>query len=324
MAVDFSAIDLKAKLDLPKTGMVALLPPPCLRDRTRAMEGLAKSLGIKVAGSADVPHGFAVGGPAGQVEVFAASGAIRGRNTDQLSRFADERRSWAEVVRTKTTDGVVHGLGPKTSRLLQAKAQRLLEGSGLTEKPSQVGVVLGQWARLDEKGKELESGAGRATVQFAYAVEGIPLIGAGAKTNIHFDPDDKGADGVIARFFHVHRGFEASKDLRLLEVERVFEPLLTQTWSGIESTKGKTRITVTAAEFGLLALPADVVQRFAAPALRVEGTVSGLAARDGKEVTIRFGQYLPLVEPKTLGAAGLGSAGPIHPGQVVVSRDKGE
>ena len=319
MPIDFSAVDLQAKPDIPKTGMAALMPPPCLRDRTRVVEGLAKSLGIKVVGSADVPHGFAVGGPSGQVEVFAASGAVRGRNTDQLSRFPDERRKWAEVVRAK--DGV-YGLGPKTARLLQTQAQRLLEASGLTEKASRVGVVLGQWARLDESGKELESGPGRATVQFAYAVEGIPLIGAGAKTNLHLDPDDNGAEGVIARFFHVHRGFEAAKTLRLLTIEQAFEPLLKQTWSGVESTK-KTRMTITAAEFGLLALPADVQQRFAAPALRVEGTVSGLVPTDGREVVIRFGQYLPLVDPKALAEAGLGSAGSILPGQVVASRSKG-
>lgn len=324
MAIDISAVELKAKPDIPRTGMAAMLPPPCLRERTRAMEGLAKSLGVKVAGAADVPHGFAMGGPSGQVEVFAASGAVRGRNTDQLSRYPDERRSWGEVVREQTQDGVVYGLGPKTSKLLQTRAQRLLESAGLAEKAARVGVALGQWAKLDESGKEVESGAGRATVQFAYAVEGIPLIGAGAKTNVHFDPDDRGADGVIARFFHVHRGFEASKDLRLIGLEQAFEPLLTQTWSGIESTRGKTRITVTAAQFGLLALPADVAQRFAAPALQVEGTVSGLTARDGKEVAIRFGQYLPLVDPKVLAGAGLGSAGTILPGQVVVSREKGE
>jgi hypothetical protein len=319
MPVDFSAIDFKAKPDVPKTGMVALLPPPCLRDRTRAVEGLAKSLGIKVVGSADVPHGFAVGGPGGQVEVFSASGAVRARNTDQLSRYPDERRKWAEVVRSK--EGA-YGLGPNTAKLLQTRAQRLLEASGLTEKASRVGVVLEQWAKLDESGKELESGAGRATVQFAYAVEGIPLIGAGAKTNLHFDPDDKGADGVIARLFHVHRGFEAAKSLQLLAIEQAFAPLLKQTWSGTESTK-KTRITITVAEFGLLALPADVQQRFAAPALRVEGTVSGLVPKDGREVAIRFGQYLPLVDPRALAEAGLGSAGAILPGEVVASRSKG-
>lgn len=324
MAIDFSAVEFKARLDVPKTGLVAILPAPCLRERTRAVEAVAKSLGIKVVGSADVPHGFAVGGPDGQVEVFAASGAVRARNTEQLSRYNDERRPWADVTRERTKDGTVYGLGANTARQLQARSERLLESSGLAVKPSGIRVAVGQWARLDESGKEVESGPGRATVQFSYALEGIPLIGAGAKTNVHFDPDERGADGVIARFFHVHRGSEAAKDIRLLDIEQAFEPLLKQTWSGIESKSKQTRITITAAEFGLLALPADVPQRVASPALRLEGTVSGLVPRDGREISIRFGQYLSLVEPKWLAEAGLGSAGDIVPGQVVASRDRGE
>lgn len=324
MALDFSAVDLKARLEIPKTGLVALLPSPCLRERSRAVDTLAKSLGIKVVGSADVPHGFAVGGPDGQVEVFAASGAVRARNTKQLSRFNDERRPWADVTRERTKDGPVYGLGANTAKLLQAHSERLLDASGLAVEPSGIRVAVGQWARLDESGKEVESGPGRATVQFSYAIEGIPLIGAGAKTNVHFDPDERGAEGVIARFFHVHRGFEAAKDIRLLDIEQAFEPLLKQTWSGIESKSRKTRITITAAEFGLLALPADVPQRLAGPALRIEGTVSGLVPRGGREVSIRFGQYLSLVEPKWLAEAGLGSAGDIVPGQLVAGRGRGE
>jgi hypothetical protein len=322
MAIDFSAVDFKARLDVPKTGLVAILPPPCLRERTRAVDALVKSLAIKVVGSADVPHGFAFGGPDGQVEIFAASGAVRARNTEQLCRFNDERRPWADVTCERTKDGPVYGLGANTAGRLQAHSERLLDASGLAVTPSGVRVAVGQWARLDESGKEVESGPGRATVQFTYALEGIPLIGAGAKTNIHFDPDERGADGVIARFFHVHRGSEAAKDIRLLDIEQAFQPLLTQTWSGIESKPGQTRITITAAEFGLLALPADVPQRFACPALRLEGTVSGLAPRRGREVSIRFGQYLSLVEPKWLAEAGLGSAGAIVHGQLVAGRGR--
>jgi hypothetical protein len=323
MAIDFSAVDFKCRLDVPKTGLIAILPAPCLRERSRAVDALVQSLGIKVLGSADVPYGFAVGGPDGQVEVFAASGAVRARNTEQLSRFNDERRPWADVTCERTKDGPVYGLGANTARRLQAHSERLLDASGLAVKPSGVRVAVGQWARLEESGKEVESGPGRATVQFAYAIEGIPLIGAGAKTNIHFDPDETGADGVIARFFHVHRGSEAAKDIRLLDIEQAFEPLLKQTWSGIECKSKHTCITITAAEFGLLALPADVPQRVAGPALRLEGTVSGLVPRDGREVSIRFGQYLSLVEPKWLAEAGFGSAGDIVPGQLVAGRGKG-
>ena len=317
MALDFSAIDFKVKLPSPDGALVAVLQPPCPRDRMRSIDALVDELGIKVGGQADVPHGFAVGGPNGQVEVFAASGAVRGRNTDQLSKYEDERRPWRDVTREKEEKGAVYRLGKRAEERLQARAQRLLEAMKLTQKAATVQVTLGQWARLDEKGKELESGPGRATVQYAYTIEGIPLIGAGAKTNVHFDPDGEGADGVIARFFHVLRDFEAARDVRLLDIERAFAPLLTQTWSGIEAERERTRIAITSAKFGLLAMPADIPQRVAVPALQVEGVVSGLVPQDGKEVSVRFGQYLSLVEPKSLASVGYGTAGAIVAGQLM-------
>ena len=316
MAIDFSAIDFKAKLPVPDSGLIAVLPLPCARERMRSVDALVESLGIKAAGSADVPHGFAVGGPNGQVEVFAASGAIRGRNTDQLARYEDERRPWPDISREDQDGIAAFRLGKRIEERLQARSQELLERMELAEKPAGVRVVLGQWARLDEKGKELESGPGRATVQYDYAIEGIPLIGAGAKTNVHFDPDGERGDGIIARFFHVHRGFEAARDIRLLDIERAFEPLLKQTWSGIESERKRTRIAITEAKFGLLAMPADIPQRVAVPALQVEGVVSGLMPKDGQEISVRFGQYLSLFEPQSLASAGYGTAGAIVPGQM--------
>jgi hypothetical protein len=317
MAIDFSALDIRTKIPTPKTGLIAVLPAPCLRERMHAADALVKALKIRVAGSGDVPHGFAVGGPNGQIEIFAASGAVRARNTDQLSRFEDERRPWTDVVKDKSDNGVVYRLGERTAKNLEAQARRLFDELRFEAQPAVTRVELGQWARLDESGKEVESGPGRATVQYSYAVEGTPLIGAGAKTNVHFDPDGKDSGGIIARFFHVHRGFELAKEIRLFDLERALEPLLTQTWSGLESKSGRTRITITAAKFGLLALPADVPQRIAAPALQVEGHVSGLVARSDEEVTIRFGQYLPLAEPKALASAGYGTAGAIIPGQLI-------
>ena len=323
MPLDFSALDIRVDIPLPKTGLIAILPAPCLRDRMRTADALLKALKIQVSGSGDVPHGFAVGGPNGQVEVFTASGAIRARNTEQLSRFEDERRPWNDVAKTKTDRGTSYRLGERTEKNLLAQARRLFEELHLDAKPANTQVELGQWARLDESGKELDSGPGRATVQFSYAVDGSPLIGAGAKTNVHFDPDEREAGGVIARFFHVHRGFEAAKEVRLMDMKQAFEPLLRQTWSGIEPKSGRTRITITSAKYGLLALPADVPQRVAAPALQVEGFVTGLPGGE-REATIRFGQYLSLADPKALADIGYGSAGAIIHGQLIGKGRKAE
>ena len=83
-------------------------------------------------------------------------------------------------------------------------------------------------------------------------------------------------------------------------------------------------MSITSAEYGLLALPADVPQRFAAPALVVEGSIAGVTAGDGSEVALRFGQYLPLTDAVSLAEAGLGSSGPLLPGSVVRRRRKGQ
>jgi hypothetical protein len=325
MPIDFADVDFQVRVpDIPTSAPAAVLSAPCLRDHARAVDGLAKALGFDVRATVDVPHGFAAGSPAGQVEVFAASGALRARNTDRLAKFEDERREWADVVKDDSdpTIGIVYRLGDATSKRLTATSRRLLKSLELDTDGASTAVRLGQWARLDEDGRELESGPGRATVQLTYSVDGVRLIGPGAKTNIHFDPDEAGEGGVIARFFHVHRGAEGANDVRLVGIEEAFQPLLTQTWSGITPDAQRARLSITSIQYGLLALPADVPQRHAAPALVVEGSLAGVVAGDGSEVTLRFGQYLPLTSAASLAEAGLGSTGPVIAGTVVTRRPR--
>jgi hypothetical protein len=325
MPIEISELDIRVTLpDIPSSAPVATIPAPCLREHAQAVDGLVKALGFDVKGTVDVPHGYAVGGPSGQVEIFSASGAVRARNTDQLAKFDDERRRWYDVTKQETDDGIIHHLGDETVKRLTATSLHLLGSIGLASDYATIGVSVGQWALLDESGTELESGPGRATVQLGYAVEGVRLIGPGAKTNIHFDPDDAGQGGVIARFFHVNRGFDGTKDVRLLSLDEAFLPILTQTWSGITLDPTMAKVSITSAEYGLLALPADVAQRFAAPVLVVEGSIAGVIARDGSEVELRFGQYLPLTNAASLAEAGLGSSGPVLPGSVVRRRRKGK
>jgi hypothetical protein len=321
MPLTISDLEIKTDLpDIPDSIPVAVLASPCAKDKGGAARRLAEILDLEVAGTVDVPHGYAVGGSRGQVEVFAASGAIRARNTDRLSAYPDERRKWADA---KLGDDGFQ-LGRRSTERLTKSAMEILEKSGLSDNWADLDVVLGQWALLDEKGNELESGPGRATVRLSYAAEGIPLIGPGAKTHLHFDPDEEGAGGLLARFFHVHRAVEATADVATQSLEEAFEPLLTQSWAGLEVDPSSARLSITSAKLGLLALPADVAQGFAAPALAVEGELTGAVAGDGRVLTVGFGQYLALAHPKSLASSGLATSGPIVPGEVVRRRGKGE
>lgn len=313
--VDF-VVDLP---DIPRTAPIVRHAPPCLRDRADTTKALAEVLDIDLRGTAQVPHGFIYGSDRGQVEVFAASGAIRARNAERLSAFEDERREWHDVERGD--DGSFR-LAADTAKLVSHQGIELLRRIGIRDEFADIDVSLGQWARLDEKGNEDESGPGRATVRLSYTAQGLPLIGAGAKTNLHFDPEDGGRGLALARMFHVHRDIEGAGDVATQSLEEAFAGLLAQSWSGAGLRDGEGRMTITGATFGLLALPADVVQSFAAPALMVEGSVSGVEVGRDETATVRFGQYLPLVHPKALAEAGFGGS-ELTPGVVVRGRNQG-
>ena len=311
MPLTFKDIDFAVDLpDIPATAPVVGHTPPCIKDSDETTRALAEVLQIDLKGTAELPHGYAVGSDRGQVEVFSASGAVRARNAERLSAYPDERRKWSEVERDD--DG--------TYRLADGLARHLV---GLGDEPAAIDVSLGQWAQLNEDGKEVDSGTGRATVRFSYAVEGLALIGPGAKTNLHFDPGDDGRSVELARMFHVHRGLAARGEVATQSLEEAFAGLLAQNWSSHGIREGEGRITITAATFGLLALPADVVQTFAAPALMVEGAISGVEVGKDETVTVRFGQYLPLAHPTALAEAGYGG-GRLEPGTVVAGRARGK
>ena len=321
MTLTFRDIDFKVELpDIPATTPVVSHAPPCARDRDETTRAIAEVLQIDIRGTAQLPYGYAVGSDRGQVEVFAASGGIRARNIERLAAYPDEHRKWSGVERD---DNGTFRPDDELTRHLIGHGKELLDRVGLGAEPSGIDVSLGQWAHLDESGKELDSGTGRATVRLSYAAEGLALIGPGAKTNLHFDPGDDGRSVVLARMFHVHRGIAAAGEVATQSLDQAFAGLLAQRWSGHGIRQGEGRITITAAKFGLLALPADIAQTFAAPALMVEGEVSGVEVGKDETVSVRFGQYLPLAHPKALAEAGYGG-GQLEPGAVVRGRTKGK
>lgn len=304
MPIPFRDIDFRVKLpDIPSTMPAAVTEGQCAHERVEAMRTLAAVLGIDDAIEVTLPFGHALAGKAGQVEFFAASGAVRARNIPLLSRFDDERRDWPDVEKVDTNEGVSYQLGRGTSDRLVEEARELLGRAGLADDGvAGVDVVLGRWAMLDEKGREQESGPGRATVRMSYAVEGTPLIGAGAKTNLHYDPVD--GRPTLARMFHVQRKVVDVREVRMGDIEEAFSAFLADPFLGEKSGKGG-RIVVTAVRAGLLALPADTPQRVAYPALAIEGTVESLKDERKGGYEVRFGRYVPAASPEALRRAGV-------------------
>ena len=304
MPISFRDIDFRVELpEIPSAMPAAVTEGQCGHERVEAMRTLAAVLEIDEPIEVTLPFGHALAGKAGQVEFFAASGAVRARNIPLLSRFEDERRDWPDVEKVETGEGVSYRLGERTSGRLLEEARDLLGRSGLADDGvADVDVFLGRWALLDERGRERESGPGRATVRMSYAVEGTPLIGAGAKTNLHYDPVD--GRPTLARMFHVHRRVVDVREVRTGDTEKAFSAFLADPFLEQQSKKGG-RIAVTAVHAGLLALPADTPQRVAYPALAIEGTVEGLKDERKGDNELRFGRYVPAASPEALRRAGV-------------------
>lgn len=308
--------DISFKADLPDLGgvmPVTRFQPPCLKDAQEQARAFAEALGIGIRATVSVPHGLMAAGDDGQVEFFAASGALRGRNTAMMARYDDERRDWPDLEKFDGPDGVDFRLGPDAAGQLLSAAHAVLERAGI--EPGRAAfdrVALERWAQLDEKGNERDAGPGRATVQYVYTVAGVPLLGPGAKTNMHYDPADRG--GTLVRFFHVNRPHDEVAEVRTAPLELALDGLLTEQWRSTELNPGDARIVVTAATVGLLAFPAHIPQSHALPVLAVEGVVQG--DLDGLE-EIHFAKYLPAFDEKHAAELGFAPVVETAPGEVV-------
>lgn len=304
MPISFRDIDFRTEIpDIPSAMPAAVVEGQCAHDRIESMRALASILDLRDAIDVTLPFGHALAGKGGQVEYFAASGAIRARDIDVLNRFKDERREWPDIEKTETRDGISYELGERSRRHLLEQARELLSKAGLADDGvAGTDVVLGRWAQLDEKGRETESGPGRATVQTTYAVEGTALIGPGAKTNLHFDPLD--GTPQLARLFHVHRAVVDVREVKMGKTEEAFEAFLADSYLEQQAERGG-RIIVTGIRAGLLALPADTPQRVAYPALAIEGTIESLKHDRTGDYEIRFGRYVPAANAEALRRAGV-------------------
>ncbi|MDE0546577.1 hypothetical protein [Microbacterium sp. C7(2022)] len=300
---------------IPASYPVTRFAAPCLADSERSTRVLADVLGIEVATTVALPTGVAAVGKAGQIEHFAASGGVRARNVERLTAFEDEKRDWADLKEERTREGVRFSLGEETAARLTRLADAVLDKAGLASDGASSRIVLEQWAQFDERGKEVAAGVGRATVAVTYEVAGVPMLGAGAKSNLHFDPE--GAGGALARFFHVNRRSDEVGEVRTAPFELALDGLLEESWTSRELSPGDAKIEIQSATTGLLALPAHVPQSHALPVLSVEGVVHG---DFGGLDQLHFARYLPLFDAKD--AARRGFAPGVDPAIGLYEPDK--
>ena len=303
MPLKVNNLELMTRLpELPSSIPVFALSAPSLDDRRAAIGHLAEYFKLGTLRSAEFDHAVVMASAQGDVQYFPASGAVLARDATAGRGQENELRRWDGLQDSKS-GGDRMSLTPEVSKYLISLAQELLEPIGLLGKEmAWAAVQLEQVAHLDGEGKEIEYGAGRATVKFGYAVEGVPVRGAGAKTLAFADPDT-GAPRITG-VFHAWRTLGQATAIKLPSLEQALGVgLLTDPELDLYHRAGH-RIQITRLDFGYLALPAFMRQSHLFPAFQVEGKVS-----EGKRgIGFGFGRFHHAAPPAAYAEAGL--AGP--------------
>jgi hypothetical protein len=292
--------DIKVRLPkMPASIPVFALSAPSLDERRSAINRLAKHLKLGELRSAEFDHAVIMANPRGDIQYFHASGAMLARDATIARSQKDELRRW-EGLQDSKIGGNRLTLSSESSKKVVSLAHDLLESIGLIGKEQTSATVqLQQVAQLDNNGKEMMYGAGRATVKWGYAVQGIPVYGAGAKTLAFAEPVD-GAPHITG-MFHVWRTLGQATEVKLPGLEEALGiGLLNDPEINLYHEAGH-RIQITRLEFGYLALPGFMRQSHLFPAFQIEGVVS-----EGKRgIGFGFGRFHHAAPPKAYMAAGL-------------------
>lgn len=302
MALTLDDIDWKVRLpEPPKSLPLYETTAPSLKDRSRAMEVIGEQLGLQELRPVELPHSVVHASRRGEVEFFPASGGLWARNAELGDRYDNELRDWPGLVESHGRGDPALTLSPDSSKQLLEQARSLFADSGLLSDAMAAGAVeLDQVAELDEKGNELRRGAGTATARFAYALDGVRVFGAGAKSLAYLEPER--GQAVMTGMFHVWRPISNKIGLTMTPVQDALGVGLLQDPELVEYHKRGYRLEISHLEFGYMALPAPVRQTYLFPVFEVEGRASH---PDRKGDEFFFGRYHHAASPEQYGKAGV-------------------
>lgn len=271
----FKITDVELTVSLPKLPSsipVYSVSAPSLDERRAAIGRLGEQLKLGSLRSVELDHAVVMASKQGDVHYFHASGAILARDANAGRSQENELRNWHGLQDSKA-GGQRITLNPDASKRLISQAKTLLEPIGfLGKEVASEAVQLEQVAKLDEKGNELQYGAGKAAVKFAYAIEGVPVRGAGGKTLLFAEPAEGAAH--VTGVFHSWRTPGQAKVLKLASVDEALKVgVLLDPELDLYHAAGH-KIQITRLDFVYLALPAFMRQSHLFPAFQVEGKVS--------------------------------------------------
>ncbi len=299
MALSLNDLDFKVRFpELPRSMPLFKTEIPSREKRGRAVEVLGKAFGLDKPRPVELPHSVVFASKRGEVEYFHASGALWSLNAEADQRNENEFRKWPGLQESEDDNGIVFSLDPRASKRLLGQARDLLgEAELMSDSMATARVVLDQVTELSEKGEILNRGAGAATAQFGYAMEGVPVVGAGAKSLIFAEPDPERGEPAMTGLFHAWRPVVDATELPMTPVEDALAVGLLQDPELVPYHERGYRIEITHLVFAYLALPATVRQTYLFPVFQVEGRVHNPDnEKDGDEFF--FGRYHHAASPE--------------------------
>lgn len=288
MALKLDDIDFNVRLpELPREVPLYRTTAPSLGERSRALDLFGRTLRLEALQPVELPDSVVYAGKRGELEYFPASGGLWARNACHDERFDSASRDWPGPVETVDRDRAVFELEAGGARRLLEQARRLFAEADLVSEPMSGGsIVLDQVTELDENGNELRRGAGTATARFDYALDGIPVVGAGAKSRAYFEPE-RGRP-TITGMFHAWRPIAGDVVLPLAPLEEALGVGLLQDAELALYRERGYRIEISHLIFAYMALPATVRQTYLFPAFQIEGRVCDPAEGTDEFVFARF------------------------------------
>ncbi len=286
---------------LPETAPVFRCEAPRFDDRAKGLSAIAQRLDLGDVRELESEFGRMLASKIGAVEYFVASGAVWAANAAHDMASEDEFLDWKDLREGKDADGqVVFALDDRSREHALDLASELIEMGGFdmahATKPQ---VKLMQVAQANEEGKTIRQGAGEATVTFGYALEDLPVIGAGGKTLIDVMPVR--GDLIPTGAVNVWRTPQSSEKVQIGGTEAALAAgLLEDPDLNIAAEKG-AKITIQRVRFGLMAMPAAIHQSVLFPALEYEARVD----QREKEEHYFIGRVAPVATAKAYERTGL-------------------
>jgi hypothetical protein len=150
-------------------------------------------------------------------------------------------------------------------------AQKLLEKLNIDQSTMKVHSVSNSFASISESpnDKDPEKIPTSVNVNFTHELEGLPIFGSGAKTQISFINNDQ-----LIEFLHFNRTPKQDGKVEVITPEKAVQQVFDNFRFAIIKEQGKSSGEITDVSLGYYATSPSDLQRYLIPVYKVQGSVS--------------------------------------------------